>query len=131
MPGKSPVNSTKGRIALVFLLSLRAWAADPTGKWTGNFKVNGGDHNVPQLLILQQREQKLTGSGGPNAGEQYPIENGRMDGDRVRFELTTGEWKFAYDLKQVGEDRLEGDLQLESINDSRTAKVSLARLKQK
>ena len=93
--------------------------------------MNGGDHNVPQLLILQQREQKLTGSGGPNAGEQYPIENGRMDGDRVRFELTTGEWKFAYDLKQVGEDRLEGDLQLESINDSRTAKVSLARLKQK
>ena len=41
-------------------------------------------------LILQQREQKRhPGDGGPNAGEQYPIENGRMDGDRVRLKLTT------------------------------------------
>ena len=121
----------KAFVLVILLLAANLMAADLTGRWTGDFKVNGGDHNVPQLLILQQQGKKLTGSGGPNAGEQYPIENGTIDGDHMRFELTTGEWRFAYDLKQAGEDSLEGDLKLESVNDKRTAKVSLTRLRLK
>lgn len=116
-------------ITLLMLLSVSAMAGDLTGKWSGNFKVNGGDHNVPQLFILKQQGKTLTGSGGPNEGEEYPIENGRIEGDEARFELTSGEWKFTYDLKQAGPDGLNGDLQLQSLNDSRTAKVSLVRLK--
>lgn len=121
----------KAFVTAILLLATSLMAADLTGKWSGSFKVSGGDQTVPQLFILQQQGNKLSGSGGPNAAEQYPVENGRFDRSHVRFELTTGEWKFAYDLEPAGEDRLEGDLKLESINDSRTAKVSLIRLKQK
>lgn len=116
-------------VTTVFLLAASAMAGDLTGKWSGTFKVDGGDHNVPQLFILKQQGKALTGSGGPNAGEQYPLENGRIDGDEVRFELTTGEWKFAYDLKQTGPDGLKGDLKLQSVNDSRNARVSLTKWK--
>lgn len=119
----------KQMAAVVLLLAVSAVAGDLTGKWSGAFKVDGGDHNVPQLFLLKQQGKTLTGSGGPNAGEQYPIENGRIDGEEIRFELTTGEWKFAYDLKQTGPGELKGDLKLESVGDSRTAKVSLARAK--
>lgn len=119
----------KKQMAAVLLLAVSAMAGDLTGKWSGAFKVDGGDHNVPQLFLLKQQGKTLTGSGGPNAGEQYPIENGRIDGEEIRFELTTGEWKFAYDLKQTGPGELKGDLKLESVGDSRTAKVSLARAK--
>ena len=119
----------KKRVAVVLLLAVSAIAGDLTGKWSGVFKVDGGDHNVPQLFLLKQQGKTLSGSGGPNAGEQYPIENGRIDGNEIRFELTTGEWKFAYDLKQTGPGELKGDLKLESVGDSRTAKVSLARAK--
>ena len=84
----------KKTIAVVLLLTMNAMAADLTGKWPRAFKVAGGDHDVPQL-IFKQDGRKLTGSGGPNPGEQYPIENGWVDADRVKFELTTGEWKFA------------------------------------
>ena len=118
-------------LALLILLAVSAMAGDLTGKWSGNFNVSGGDHSVPQLFILNQQGKKLTGSGGPNEGEQYPIENGRIDGDEVRFELTSGEWKFTYDLKQSVPDGLKGDLKLQSVNDSRTAKVLLVRLKAK
>lgn len=118
----------KETIALVVLLAAGAMAGDLTGTWSGNFKVDGGDHTVPQFFILKQQGKTLTGSGGPNAGEQYPIENGRIDGDQARFELTTGEWKFAYDLKQTGQDELKGNLALQSVNDSRSAKVSLTRV---
>jgi len=116
-------------VAIVFLLAASAMAGDLTGKWSGTFKVDGGDHTIPQVFILKQQGKTLTGSGGPSAGEQYPIENGKIDGDEVRFEITTGEWKFAYDLKQTAPDGLKGDLKLQSVNDSRNAKVSLTRSK--
>ena len=117
-------------VTTVFLLASSAMAGDLTGKWSGTFKVDGGDHNVPQLFILKQQGKALTGSGGPNAGEQYPIENGRIDGDEVRFELTTGEWKFTYDLKQAWTRRTQGRFEtLESVNDSRNARVSLTKWK--
>ncbi len=114
-------------IAIVTLLAASAMGSDLTGKWSGTFKVDGGDHMVPQLFILKQQGKTLSGSGGPNAGEQYPIENGRIDDDEARFELTTGEWKFAYDLKQTTPGALNGTLKLQSVNDSRNATVSLTR----
>jgi hypothetical protein len=114
-------------IAVVTLLVASATASDLTGKWFGTFKVECGDHTVPQLFILKQQGKTLSGSGGPNASEQYPIENGKIDGDEARFELTTGQWKFAYDLKQSAPDALSGTLKLQSVNDSRNAKVSLTR----
>lgn len=118
-------------IALIVLLGIPLWAADLTGNWSGAFKVEGGDHrNVPQLFILKQQGKTLTGSGGPDAGEQYPIENGIMDGDEVRFELTTGEWKFTYTLKLTGPDELKGDLKLQSTDEERTAKVALGRVRE-
>jgi hypothetical protein len=117
----------KKRIAVFLLCVASAAAGDLTGKWSGTFKVDGADHDIPQRFILKQNEKVLTGSGGPDAQEQYPIENGQVDGDHVRFEITTGEWKFAYDLKQTQQGGLKGSLKLKSINDSRTAKVSLSK----
>ncbi len=121
--------NAKWALTLFILLAVSATASDLTGKWSGTFKVGGGDHTVPQLFILKQQGKTLTGSGGPNGGEQYPIENGRIEDNDIRFELTTGEWKFTYDLKQTESDALHGDLKLESVGDSRTAKVFLERVK--
>jgi hypothetical protein len=116
----------KRTIAVVLLLAMNAMAGDLTGKWEGSFKVDGADHSVPQLLIFKQDGTKLTGSGGPDQSEQYPIENGKVDGDRVRFQITTGEWKFSYDLKAAG-TKMAGDLELTSVSDKRTAKVMLSK----
>jgi hypothetical protein len=112
-------------IAAVLMLTLASMAADVTGKWTGTFSVAGSDHKEPQLFILTQDGWKLTGSGGPDAVEQYPIANGRVDDDVVRFELTNDNWAFKYDLKRVGQE-LNGDLLLKSKEgDTRTARVRL------
>jgi hypothetical protein len=116
-------------LVLVVLLVVGAVAADVTGTWSGTFKVSGGDHSTPQLIILKQDGNKLPGSAGPDAGEQYPIENGKVEGDRVRFEVTSGEWRFGYDLKRAGPDEMKGDLELKSVGSRRTAVVAVSRSK--
>jgi hypothetical protein len=114
--------------AIILLLAANAVAQDFSGKWSGEFKVDGGDHGVPQLFMFRQDGNTLAGSGGPNSGEQYPIENGKVDGNRLTFEITTGEWKFTYDLKASGEE-IKGTLELKSVNDRRTASVSVKKVK--
>jgi hypothetical protein len=113
-------------IAMILLLAANAVAGDLSGTWRGSFKVDGGDHAIPQLFIFKQGGNRLTGSGGPNSGEQYPIENGKIDGDRISFEITTGEWKFLYNLK-ASDGKMTGALELKSINDRRTATISLSK----
>jgi hypothetical protein len=115
-------------IAVVLMLTLASMAVDVTGTWTGTFSVAGSDHKEPQLFILKQDGRKLTGSGGPDGVEQYPIANGKVDDDVVRFELTSGDWTFKYDLKRVGQE-LNGNLLLKSKeSDTRTARVTLTKV---
>ena len=106
-------------LAIVVLFGMGAIASDVTGAWSGAFKVNGGDHGVQQLIMLKQDGVKLSGSAGPDAGEQYPLENGKVEGDHLTFEVTSGEWKFSYDLKRTGPDEIKGDLELKSLNNGR------------
>ena len=70
-----------------------------------------------------------SGSAGPDTSEQYPIENGTVDGNKATFAVTTGEWKFAYALT-LKENSLSGDLTLESTTERRKAKVTLTRTNQ-
>jgi len=116
-------------VGTVLLLAVGVAASDMSGKCSGEFKVEGGEHSIPQFFILKQQDKTVTGTGGPDAGEQYPIENGRIQGGTLKFELTTGEWKFFYELKMASQDELRGDLKLESVNDRRSAKVVLSRMK--
>ena len=112
----------------LYLLCVVAMAADVTGKWSGNFKAEGADHSISQWIILTQQGSTLSGSAGPDASEQYPVENGKVDGNKVSFQVTTGEWRFSYNLT-AEKDELSGDLKLESTTESRNARVTLTRVK--
>jgi len=103
-------------------------AADLAGTWSGSFRPEGGEHDIPQLITLKVDGKTVSGSSGPNAGEQYPIENGSINGNKVSFQVTTGEWKFTYNLIAEG-NVLTGDLKLESTTESRIAKIRLTRKK--
>jgi len=118
----------KQSMALFLLCAVAAMAADLAGKWSGSFKAEGADHDIPQLVILKQHGSTLSGSAGPDASEQYQLENGRVDGNNVSFQVTTGEWKFSYNLT-VEKDSLSGNLKLESTAQVRNAKVTLTRVK--
>ncbi len=114
------------KLAAWLLLASAAWAADLSGHWTGAFHANGGDGDIPQLFVLKQQGTAISGSGGPDANEQYPITNGTVAGDQVKFEVKTGKRDFVYDLKANG-TKLRGSIVIKSAEDTRTADVWLER----
>jgi hypothetical protein len=49
------------------LWAISAGASNVTGTWSGTFKVNGGDHSIPRMMLFKQDRTKLNGSAGPDA----------------------------------------------------------------
>jgi hypothetical protein len=115
---------TKMMLTPILLVCGSVMAQEIAGKWTGSFKAEGGDHDIPQLIVIRQSGKQMTGSGGPDDSEQYPISNGIVDGEKVHFELTTARAKFFYDLTRTGAN-LNGRLEIKSVNRAAKATVSL------
>jgi hypothetical protein len=64
----------KSTVLLLFLsvaLACAATAADISGKWSGTFVAENGDSGSA-YVILKQSGSTITGSGGPDANEQWP-----------------------------------------------------------
>jgi len=71
---------------LTALLAVGAFAADATGKWTGDVPGRGGQTR-PQNMEFKVDGGALTGSvSGPN-GSSTPISDGKVDGDNITFKV--------------------------------------------
>lgn len=80
----------KNRLFLLFamfaLTSLVALAADVTGKWMSEAPANG--KGGPQTFTLKQDGSTLTGTVEAGRGGPANVSNGKVDGDKVSFEVT-------------------------------------------
>src|SRR5580658_2291410 len=83
---------------ILFVVAFLAFAADVTGKWTYQQPgFNGGDP-IPVTITLKADGATVTGSvpggmgrGGGGGGTPPPpteITNGKIDGDKVYFEVS-------------------------------------------
>lgn len=70
--------------ALFALTTVMALAADITGTWKGEANPNG--KGGPPTFMLKQAGSALTGSTTGRGGE-IEISNGKVDGDKVYFEV--------------------------------------------
>jgi hypothetical protein len=93
-------------VALPFL----AAAADVSGKWSGSFTPENGDAGSA-YVILKQSGATITGSGGPDANDQWPGLHGTIDGNKFSFEVKSADDGTAYKGTLVlSGDRLKGDV---------------------
>src|ERR1051326_8529764 len=76
---------------ILLVVALGAFAADVSGKWTYEQPGRGGGPGRPVTITLKQDGSKLTGSvpGMGRGGDVPPTEitNGKVDGDKVSFEV--------------------------------------------
>src|SRR5690349_6305184 len=76
---------------LLLVVAIGAFAADVSGKWT--YSMQGRDGTPRDVTItLKQEGNTLTGSvpgmgRGGAPGEPTQITNGKLDGDKVSFEV--------------------------------------------
>jgi hypothetical protein len=109
-------------------------SSDLTGKWTGTFTRTAPDGNTQSINFMMDVTQKgtvLTGTVGPNAERQWPIEKGgAVKAGKVTFWVQQPDGpKRTFTLALV-KDRLQGEMLAEPSNaPSFTAKVDAGRAK--
>ena len=70
--------------ALLALASMVVLGADISGKWTSEAMGKGG----PQTFTLKQDGSNVTGTVEGGRGGPVELKNGKVDGDKVTFEVT-------------------------------------------
>jgi len=120
------------RTFVCFLLAVAtaaiAMGADVTGKWTGTFVPEGGD-SQPAMLVLSQNGTAITGTAGPDESQQFPIQTGKIEGDKVVVEISPTEGAL-YRIELVLDgDHLKGDITAKRGDQTMKAKIDVARVK--
>ena len=73
---------------ILLVVAFVAFAADVSGKWTYEAPGRGGNPGRPTTITLKQDGSKLTGSvPGRGGAEPTEITNGKVEGDKVYFEV--------------------------------------------
>jgi hypothetical protein len=114
---------------LISLLTLSA--AEVSGKWTGSIQVktsSGEMMTVPLMAELHQKGQKLVGTVGRYATEKQAVQNGKVEGTKVSFEVTSADsgipFKFALTLNDT---HLDGEMKGQLEDGPISGKVALTR----
>jgi hypothetical protein len=118
-------------LASMAVLLLAAPAdTDITGKWSGTMVTSpdGGDAG-PALLVLKQSGSDITGTAGPNEGEQYSITKGTRTGDKITLEVQPNEGKSIKLELALADEHLKGKITMSHDGESRTATIDVTRAK--
>jgi len=101
-----------------------------TGEWSGEIVTPASYSPIPVYFKLSQKRKGITGTAGPSAGSQSPIQNVSREGNKLSFEVKSSDgMKFKFDLT-VTEDKLEGDAHAEEPTGSKyDGKATLSRVK--
>jgi len=121
------------RFFVCFLLAVAAaaiaMAADVTGKWAGTLTPGEGGDSQPACLVLTQNGTAITGTGGPDENQQFPIQTGKIDGDKIVLEIAPHEGAlYLMDLVLDG-DHIKGDITAKRADETMNAKLDVARVK--
>ncbi|QQS46565.1 MAG: hypothetical protein IPM66_22140 [Acidobacteriota bacterium] len=114
-------------LMLIFSPTLLA-AEDLTGTWSGSFNItmNGETKEDSAYIVLKQNGTELTGTAGPNSGQQWQILKGKIEGDKVTFEVQTDEPLIKFELTLV-DGHLKGKASAEHQGTALSAEVDVQR----
>jgi hypothetical protein len=104
---------------------------DLTGKWSGSFTIttNEGTKDSSAFMVLKQSNTELTGTAGPDADQQWAIQKGKIEGNKVTFEVNADGPTMKFELTLV-DGHLKGDAKGEHEGRSMKAVVDVQRQKE-
>jgi hypothetical protein len=103
---------------------------DVSGKWSGTFNMTGpdGDKDGTAVLILKQSGTDITGTVGPGEDEQFPIQKGKIEGDKITLEADHDGHTMKIDLV-LADDRITGEAHMDAEGQTLKAKIDVSRAK--
>jgi hypothetical protein len=102
-------------VCIVFLLCSVALASDLTGKWSGSFLITRPDGETKDSQIsleLKQNGTELTGTAGPNPDKQWAIQKGKVEGNKLSFEVQSDGPLIKFELT-LSNEHLKGEAKAE------------------
>jgi ketosteroid isomerase-like protein len=102
-----------------------------TGNWMGSFNIfapDGSIHPDTALLVLKQEGSAITGTAGPNEGEQSPISVGTVTGQEIQFTIDTHGGRTMEFLLSLEDDHLKGYASGEAPDGKVTAAIDVTRV---
>lgn len=114
-------------LILIFSPALLA-AGDLTGTWSGSFNttMNGETKEDTAYMVLKQNGTELTGTAGPHSGQQWEILKGKIEGNKLTFEVQTDQPLIKFELMLV-DGHLKGQAKAEHEGMTMSAEVDLQR----
>ena len=100
---------------------------DVTGKWAGTFNMtgpNGETNDSTAVLTLKQSGAAITGTLGPTEEQQFPIQKGKIDGDKITLEADHDGHPLTFNLV-LAAGRIAGEVQIS--RDGQTMKGKIER----
>jgi len=122
----------KKLMATLLLTAFALTAGELTGKWSGKFDITNSNGEIKAdeaYLELKVDGAKVTGTAGPNEGEQWPIKNGKLENGKLTFEVAMEDGgTIAFDLVFDG-DTIRGNANgTGNGGEKMSAKVDLKRV---
>lgn len=117
---------------LLFTMAPAQAQTDVTGRWVGTMTrtaPDGRSQSINFEFSLTQKGKVLTGTVGPNAERQWPIEKGVVNGSKVTFQVQQPEGPLRTFTLALVEGRLKGDMLAELNGQSFEAAVDAERAK--
>ena len=113
------------RIAILGCVAVvGAWAADVTGKWSG--QMDGPNGGMTLTANFKQDGTKLTGTMEGPGGEPIQIEDGKVEGDKIVFAVTFNDMKIVHE-GTIKEDTIS--LQIKMDGGEGPGPITLKRVK--
>lgn len=115
---------------LMLMLTVALNAAEVTGKWSGSFDVTNPEGETKAstaYMDLKEADGVVTGTAGPTSDEQWPLRKGKLDGQKLTFEVETDHGIIAFELTLDG-DSISGTAAGKGAEGEKmSAKVTLKR----
>lgn len=102
-----------------------------TGKWSGSVNATTPDGEAKTetaFFVLQQTGSEIRGTVGPNEDQQFQIQKGKIEGDKITIEADHEGHTIKLALV-LAEDHIKGEASIEAEGQTKTAKVDVTRVK--
>jgi len=116
-------------VTMAALAGIALADANVTGKWSGSFNAtnpNGETKESTAVLMLKQNGADITGTVGPNEDEQFPIQKGKIEGDKITLQADGHTMTFNLVLAS---ERITGEAQMSRDGETMKAKIDVTRAK--